>query len=140
MTSQPSQLSQNLSPEDQAPTMNYPGQEVQKSDDNVIVQENTENIDSIDNFDDMGLKETLLRGIYAFGYEKPSVIQQKAIPAVIKKTDIIAQAQSGTGKTATFSIGMLQNIDENMAETQAIILAHTRELATQINTVVKGLS
>ena len=88
----------------------------------------------------MGLKETLLRGIYAFGYEKPSVIQQKAIPAVTKKTDIIAQAQSGTGKTATFSIGMLQNIDENMTETQAIILAHTRELATQINTVVKGLS
>ena len=91
MTSQPSQLSQNLSPDDQAPPMNYPGQEVQKSDDNVIVQENTENIDSIDNFDDMGLKETLLRGIYAFGYEKPSVIQQKAIPAVTKKTDIIAQ-------------------------------------------------
>jgi len=140
MTSQPSQLSQNLSPEVQAPSMNYPGQEVQKSDDNVIVQENTENIDSIDNFDDMELKETLLRGIYAFGYEKPSVIQQKAIPAVTKKTDIIAQAQSGTGKTATFSIGMLQNIDENMAETQAIILAHTRELATQINTVVNGLS
>ena len=48
MTSQPSQLSQNLSPDDQAPPMNYPGQEVQKSDDNVIVQENTENIDSID--------------------------------------------------------------------------------------------
>ena len=70
MTSQPSQLSQNLSPEVQAPSMNYPGQEVQKSDDNVIVQENTENIDSIDNFDDMELKETLLRGIYAFGYEK----------------------------------------------------------------------
>ena len=97
-------------------------------------------IEPVDNFDDMSLKENLLRGIYAFGYEKPSVIQQKAIPAVSLKRDIIAQAQSGTGKTATFSIGMLQNIDENMQETQAIILAHTRELATQINTVVKGLA
>ena len=97
-------------------------------------------IDPIDNFDDMSLKDELLRGIYAFGYEKPSVIQQKAIPAVALKRDIIAQAQSGTGKTATFSIGMLQNIDENLPETQAIILAHTRELATQINTVVRGLS
>ena len=106
-----------------------------------IVQSETESeIQEINNFDDMNLKEELLRGIYAFGYEKPSVIQQKAIPSVVSGRDIIAQAQSGTGKTATFSIGMLQNIDENVNETQAILLAHTRELATQINTVVKGLS
>ena len=105
-----------------------------------VQQESGSEIQEINNFDDMTLKEELLRGIYAFGYEKPSVIQQKAIPAVISGRDIIAQAQSGTGKTATFSIGMLQNIDEKVNETQAILLAHTRELATQINTVVNGLS
>ena len=105
MTSQPSQLSQNLSPEVQAPSMNYPGQEVQKSDDNVIVQENTENIDSIDNFDDMELKETLLRGIYAFGYEKPSVIQQKAIPAVTKKRRILSHRRNrGQAKQLLFQL------------------------------------
>lgn len=107
--------------------------------DNVEVKSDND-IEAINNFDDMALKEDLLRGIYAFGYEKPSVIQQKAIPSVISGRDIIAQAQSGTGKTATFSIGMLQNIDEKVNETQAILLAHTRELATQINTVVNGLA
>ena len=55
-----------------------------------------------DNFDDMNLKETLLRGIYAYGFEKPSAIQQRAIIPCIKGYDVIAQAQSGTGKTATF--------------------------------------
>jgi superfamily II DNA/RNA helicase len=58
-------------------------------------------------FDDMGLEETILRGIYSYGFEKPSAIQQRAIVPVIKGNDIIAQAQSGTGKTATFSIGLL---------------------------------
>ena len=104
------------------------------------VQVSDPDIVCVDNFDEMNLKEDLLRGIYAFGYEKPSVIQQKAIPAFSRNRDIIAQAQSGTGKTATFTISMLQKIDETKQETQAVILAHTRELANQINTVVKGLS
>lgn len=60
-----------------------------------------------DNFDDMGLKEELLRGIYGYGFEKPSAIQQRAIIPCVKGHDVIAQAQSGTGKTATFSIAIL---------------------------------
>lgn len=91
------------------------------------------------NFDDMNLKEELLRGIYAYGYERPSAIQQRAILPCIKERDVIAQAQSGTGKTATFSIAILQQIDTSIRECQALILAPTRELATQIQKVVLSL-
>lgn len=94
----------------------------------------------ISSFEDLDLKDKLLRGIYACGYEKPSSIQKKAILPVIDKNDVIAQAQSGTGKTATFSIGMLQNIDESVHKTQALVLSHTRELSLQILEVVKNLS
>lgn len=62
-------------------------------------------------FDAMGLKENLLRGIYAYGFEKPSAIQQRGIVPVIKGIDVIQQAQSGTGKTATFCTGILNQID-----------------------------
>ncbi|KAJ3415011.1 translation initiation factor eIF4A [Chytridiales sp. JEL 0842] len=93
----------------------------------------------VDKFDDMGLKEDLLRGIYAYGFERPSAIQQRAILPVLKDHDVIAQAQSGTGKTATFSISILQKIDINLKQTQALILAPTRELAQQIQKVVVAL-
>ena len=63
------------------------------------------------NFDDMGLREGLLRGIYAYGYEKPSAIQQRAIIPCCRGRDVIAQAQSGTGKTATFAIALIQQLD-----------------------------
>lgn len=92
-----------------------------------------------ESFDDMGLKEGLLRGIYAYGFEKPSAIQQRAIMPIVSGQDVIAQAQSGTGKTATFTIGVLQSIDHSLQETQAIILAPTRELAKQIHKVVYAL-
>nr|ABU41052.1 eukaryotic translation initiation factor 4A [Lepeophtheirus salmonis] len=92
-----------------------------------------------ESFDDMNLKEDLLRGIYSFGFEKPSAIQQRAIVPCIKTRDAIAQAQSGTGKTATFSIAILQKIDISMNRTQALILAPTRELAQQIQKVVLSL-
>ncbi|KAH6563297.1 hypothetical protein BASA50_002382 [Batrachochytrium salamandrivorans] len=90
-------------------------------------------------FDEMNLKKELLRGIFAYGFERPSVIQQRAILPVLRKHDVIAQAQSGTGKTATFSISILQNIDENLRECQALVLAPTRELAQQIQKVVIAL-
>lgn len=90
-------------------------------------------------FDDMSLNEALLRGIYAYGFEKPSAIQQRAILPCIKGHDCIAQAQSGTGKTATFSISILQRIDSLSNNTQALILAPTRELAQQIQKVVLAL-
>lgn len=93
----------------------------------------------VDSFDDMNLKEELLRGIYAYGFEKPSAIQKRAILPCIKGHDVIAQAQSGTGKTATFSIAILQQIDTSIMECQALILAPTRELATQITKVVIAL-
>ena len=99
-----------------------------------------EDIEIYESFDCLNLKEALLRGIYSYGFEKPSSIQQKAIMPIIESKDIIAQAQSGTGKTATFTIGMLQSINENESSTEVIILSHTRELALQIHTVVKELS
>lgn len=72
-------------------------------------------------------------------FEKPSAIQQRAIMPIVKGRDVIAQAQSGTGKTATFSISALQTIDTSVRETQVLILSPTRELATQIQSVVLAL-
>ncbi len=92
-----------------------------------------------ESFEDMDLKENLLRGIYAMGYEKPSSIQQKAIKPFLEGGDLIAQSQSGTGKTATFAISVLNSIDADRG-TQAIIVAHTRELALQIHTVATALN
>lgn len=81
----------------------------------------------------------MLRGIYAYNFEKPSAIQQRAILPITQGRDVIAQAQSGTGKTATFSISILQSIDVSVRETQALVLSPTRELATQIQSVVLAL-
>ncbi|KAJ9111360.1 translation initiation factor eIF4A [Naganishia cerealis] len=93
----------------------------------------------VDNFDNMELKPELLRGIYAYGFERPSAIQERAIMPIITGRDCIAQAQSGTGKTATFTISILQRIDTTKKEPQALILAPTRELAQQIQKVVIAL-
>jgi len=93
----------------------------------------------IETFDGMELPEALLRGIYSYGFEKPSAIQQRAIRPAISGRDLIAQAQSGTGKTATFAIGCLAVVDQKVQECQALILAPTRELACQIQKVVLAL-
>lgn len=93
----------------------------------------------ISSFEDMNLNNDLLRGVFAYGFERPSAIQQRAIAPCIKGHDVIAQAQSGTGKTATFSIAVLQNIDTSIPACQALILAPTRELAQQIQKVVIAL-
>ncbi|KAL8120002.1 hypothetical protein AgCh_017219 [Apium graveolens] len=92
-----------------------------------------------DSFDGMGLQENLLRGIYAYGFEKPSAIQQRGIVPFCKGLDVIQQAQSGTGKTATFCSGILQQLDYNIVECQALVLAPTRELAQQIEKVMRAL-
>ncbi|VDP86151.1 unnamed protein product [Schistosoma mattheei] len=89
-----------------------------------------------DSFDSMNLKENLLRGIFAYGFEKPSAIQQRAIIPSIEGRNVIAQAQSGTGKTATFSIAILQQICTNDPRCQALVLVPTRELAKQIQMVI----
>jgi len=102
-----------------------------------VVETNWDEV--VESFDDMALKDDLLRGIYAYGFEKPSAIQQRGIMPVLSGHDTIAQAQSGTGKTATFSISVLQLIDPKIKNTQALILAPTRELAQQIQKVVRAL-
>ena len=90
-------------------------------------------------FDNMELKEDLLRGIYGYGFESPSIIQQKAIVPLIKERDVIAQAQSGTGKTGAFCIGCLERIDINIKKVQIIILSPTKELARQTYNVFNSL-
>jgi len=103
-------------------------------------QELDSNWDEVtETFDDMELRTELLRGIYAYGFEKPSAIQQKAVKPMLLGRDLIAQAQSGTGKTATFAIGSLQKVDFSDRFTQVLILAPTRELAQQIQKVVIAL-
>jgi translation initiation factor 4A len=102
-----------------------------------VIESNWDKIS--ESFDEMNLREDLLRGIYAYGFEKPSAIQQRAIMPCIQGHDCIAQAQSGTGKTATFSISVLQQIDVAKRECQALLLAPTRELAMQIQKVVVAL-
>lgn len=97
-------------------------------------------IEKISNFDELDLKPEILRGIFTYGFEKPSAIQQQAIKPILSGRDVIAQAQSGTGKTATFSIAILQKIDPNIKSVQAILLVNTRELAEQIKTVMSSLS
>merc|ERR550525_1925201 len=92
-----------------------------------------------ESFDDYNLDENLLRGIYSYGFEKPSAIQQRGIQPILDGRDTIGQAQSGTGKTATFVIGCLQRIDFGRRVCQALILAPTRELANQIQKVALAL-
>jgi len=94
---------------------------------------------TVDSFDDMNLKEELLRGIYGHGFEKPSAIQQRGILPIIQRKDTIAQAQSGTGKTGTFAIAGLQMLDPKETDCQILILAPTRELAQQIHKVIQEL-
>jgi len=89
-------------------------------------------IEDIETFDDLDIPEELLRGIYSYGYEVPSAIQRKAIKPVLDGKDIIAQAQSGTGKTASFLIGSMARVDKSNPDTQVIVICPNRELANQI--------
>ena len=85
------------------------------------------------------ISEELIRGIYAYGFDTPSLIQRKALLTIFDKKDIIAQAQSGTGKTGVFTIGVLQKVNTETNKTQAMILAPTRELAKQIFDVITSI-
>ncbi|KAI8806951.1 putative translation initiation factor eIF-4A, exon junction complex [Cladochytrium replicatum] len=112
---------------------------IDRSTDEKLVFETSEGVKVMQTFDALNLKEDLIRGVYAYGFERPSAIQQRAILPIVSGRDVIAQAQSGTGKTATFSISVLQSIDTQIRETQALILSPTRELATQIESVVLAI-
>ncbi|MFD1292437.1 DEAD/DEAH box helicase [Lutibacter holmesii] len=84
-------------------------------------------------FKDLGLNENIIKALTNLGYENPTEIQEKAIPQVLaSKEDLKAFAQTGTGKTAAFSLPILEQIDTNSTNTQAIVLSPTRELALQI--------
>ena len=97
-------------------------------------------ISIFNSWDELELNTDLLRGIYAYGFEKPSPIQSKAIYPILQGSDLIAQAQSGTGKTGSFTIGALSKVNLNDNFTQVLIMAPTHELAHQISSVINSLS
>ncbi|KAK3671376.1 DExD/H-box ATP-dependent RNA helicase dhh1 [Recurvomyces mirabilis] len=90
-------------------------------------------------FEDFYLKRPLLMGIFEAGYEKPSPIQEEAIPVALTGRDVLARAKNGTGKTAAFLIPTLERINPKLEKTQALILVPTRELALQTSQVCKTL-
>lgn len=84
--------------------------------DEALIFETTPGVDVVPTFDSMGLKAELLRGVYNYGFEKPSAIQQRAIVPIVKERDVIAQAQSGTGKTSLISMAVCQIVDTKVRE------------------------
>jgi ATP-dependent RNA helicase len=112
-----------------------------------IIELESSAVEMFKSFDDMGLTESILHGIYGYGFEKPSVIQQKAIVPMMKQTDLIGQSQSGTGKTGAFVIGGLQRIvtareQEKPSSTRrcrVVIITPTRELANQVYDVAEKI-
>lgn len=90
-------------------------------------------------FEDMFLRRELLMGIFEAGFERPSPIQEHAIPIALTKRDVLARAKNGTGKTAAFVIPALQQIDVSKKKIQALLLVPTRELALQTSQVCKTL-
>jgi ATP-dependent RNA helicase len=107
-----------------------------REDDNQLQFETSAAVRTFPTFESMKLKEPLLRGVFAYEFEKPSAIQQRAIVPITQGRDVIAQAQSGTGKTATLCLGVLQQINTQNRNCQALILSPTRELAQQIAKVL----
>lgn len=95
--------------------------------------------EEITDWEQLNLDPRLLRGIFSYGFERPSPIQSKAIKPLIEGKDLIAQAQSGTGKTGAFAIGAIQKVDFKDDTTQVLILSPTRELSTQSAKVVSSI-
>ena len=107
-------------------------------DENMVIESN-ESLTLVQSFDELRLNEQLLRGLYAYGFDKPSAVQKRAILPIIKRRDVIVQSQSGTGKTCVFTLGALQNTDLAVREPQVLILSPTRELAEQTQKVCMAL-
>ena len=101
--------------------------------------EETTGLTEIRKFEDLKLSEPLLKGIYAYGWDKPSVIQSKAILPILQGNDIIAQAQSGTGKTGTFSISSLHVCNEKLNSPQVMILSPVKDLSIQTWKIIRML-
>ncbi|EYU29144.1 hypothetical protein ABFS82_05G120700 [Erythranthe guttata] len=115
------------------------GRRAMEEDDSKLVFETSKGVKPILSFDEMGIKDDLLRGIYNYGFEKPSAIQQRAVLPIISGRDVIAQAQSGTGKTSMIALAACQIADTKSSEVQALILSPTRELAAQTEKVILGI-
>jgi len=97
-------------------------------------------VDPVIEFDKMDIQDNILRGIFSHGWEKPSPIQQKAIQPFISGRDMIAQAQSGTGKTGSFCIGSLSRVDSSVKKPQVLMLSPVHDLAIQTFNIVKSLT
>ncbi|KAK6158625.1 hypothetical protein DH2020_005939 [Rehmannia glutinosa] len=141
------------------------GRRAMDEDDAKLVFETSKGVEPIMSFDEMGIKDDLLRGIYNYGFEKPSAIQQRAVLPIISGRDVIAQAQSGTGKTSMIALAVCQIVDTKSSEyvfgsrflpswcslrnqfvlllltcvVQALILSPTRELAAQTEKVILAI-
>ncbi|XP_039168605.1 eukaryotic initiation factor 4A-III homolog B-like isoform X2 [Eucalyptus grandis] len=96
-------------------------------------------VEAVSSFDSMGLSDDVLRGIYGHGFDKPSAIQQRAVVPIVRGRDVIAQAQSGTGKTSTFALASCQIVDTSRRDVQVLILSPTRDLASQTERVVLAI-
>jgi superfamily II DNA/RNA helicase len=105
---------------------------------NIIIEEST-TLQEVRSFEELNLPDEVLKGIYAHGWDKPSAIQRKAILPILKGNDIIAQAQSGTGKTGTFSISALSIVDVKIESPQVLMLSPVKDLAMQTYKIVKSL-
>ena len=101
--------------------------------------ETSKGVNVVNTFDAMGIREDLLRGLYSYGFEKPFAIQQRAVMPICSGRDVIAQAQSGTGKSSMISLALCQMLDTSTREVQALVLSPTRELATQTEKVALAL-
>nr|XP_023917743.1 eukaryotic initiation factor 4A-3 isoform X1 [Quercus suber]POF03755.1 eukaryotic initiation factor 4a-3 [Quercus suber] len=101
--------------------------------------ETSKEVQVVTTFAEMGIKDDLLRGIYQYGFEKPSAIQQRAVVPILQGRDVIAQAQSGTGKTSMIGLTVCQTVDTSSREVQALILSPTRELASQTEKVILAM-
>jgi len=99
-----------------------------------------QSIEPINRWDDLDIHPQILRSIYAYGFEAPSPIQRKGIRPIVDGRDVIGQAQSGTGKTATFSIGALARVDLTQNTNQVLVMSPTHELTRQIAKVMTSLS
>lgn len=104
-----------------------------------MTTEESPSLSFYESFDDMRLNESLARGIYTYGFEEPSKIQQLAIVPMSTHTDILAQAQSGTGKTGAFTIGSLSVIDPTIKSPQVLVICPTRELSQQTERVARSI-
>lgn len=96
-------------------------------------------VKSYESFDDMDLDDALVRGIYTYGFERPSNIQKLAIVPMKLHNDILAQSQSGTGKTGAFTIGALSVVDPSLKAPQVLVICPTRELSQQTERVARNI-